>query len=322
MHLGLSPLLKSPKTAKDSNFHVSRSRKPASHEVLSADPVLKRVADLGKFDHRLFFLAQESHGSWPHVVTRLLKEQLTTRKELVSNGGIKWLKKHLEKIRGELEEQLDLDDDSIDNLDVQRGLQLSIEGDPQNTDAADDDAALPSIESGDPVDEESELRSGQATSPAHEMGGSPGTSGKCCMCHEPLLPQRTRKEDADWMLGAVGALFNGPSSNTKPELLSDDAVSELPNEQLDTRGGHISPNASSVAQPYQTVQVVIYADKFSKNRSTPSAEQTQRRDYKKKWTAGPSEFAVYEDRPGTRSSAKVKTPKESRAGHTSSCILY
>ena len=105
-------------------------------------------------------------------------------------------------------------------------------------------------------------------------------------------------------------LFDEASSITKPytDFMSEDEVSELLNEHMETLPSHQSgvDSTQAVVHTQQTVQVVIHNTEPSKKRpSTPSFERNQRRGRVKKRATGAPEFAVHEDQPGTPSSVKV-----------------
>ena len=117
--MGLSP---PPEKSKKSILSNSDTIQPSVQRAGNkpfAEPVATNVADLSKIDHRLFFLAQGSHASWPHVVTRLIKERLITGKELTDYGGIPSLKGRFAEITTKVEGQLNVEHDASDIPDAQ-----------------------------------------------------------------------------------------------------------------------------------------------------------------------------------------------------------
>lgn len=117
--MGLStPVEKSKKSISSNSDTIQHSVQRAGNKLF-AEPVATCVADLSKFDHRLFFLAQGPHASWPHVVTKLIKEQLITGKELTDYGGIPSLKARFAEITTKVEEQLNVEHDASDIPDAQ-----------------------------------------------------------------------------------------------------------------------------------------------------------------------------------------------------------
>ena len=77
---------------------------------LFAQPIPKRIEDLDKIDHRLYFLAQCSRMSWSRVRSTLIKERLVEEKKFDAAGGIAVLKTRLDQIRAALQDYSVSDD--------------------------------------------------------------------------------------------------------------------------------------------------------------------------------------------------------------------
>ena len=75
-------------------------------------PDVKNIGELGKLDHRLFLLAQKPRLSWPHLITKLIKEGLITDEELKDRGGITALQTRVRYISAEFGGQLTLNDNA------------------------------------------------------------------------------------------------------------------------------------------------------------------------------------------------------------------
>lgn len=117
--MGLSPSLETSKKSVPSKPDATQPSVQIAGNKLFAELVAKSVADLSEIDHRLFFVGQGSSVSWPHVVTKLIKEQLITAKELTDYGGIPFLKERFVQLSTKLGGQLDVDHDASDKADTQ-----------------------------------------------------------------------------------------------------------------------------------------------------------------------------------------------------------
>ena len=141
-------------------------------------PVAKSMKDLGKLDHRLLLLAQETRLSWPHVATKLIKEGLITAKELKDHGGITNLQTRFRDISVEFGGRLSLDDD-VDERTIIKSESITQQEEYLQVDIING-TAPPSVEDADNENGGIEVRS---VSSAVEVEGNPG---RVCQRHEKM----------------------------------------------------------------------------------------------------------------------------------------